>query len=78
MSTAYQKKWPLYLSTKNTILKVYDGRYLLMYLFHPYIILFKVIFVGWRENLCCSWEIIGKLITQLLVVNIYLFIFFFP
>lgn len=22
-----QKKWPLYLSTKNTILKQYDGRY---------------------------------------------------
>ncbi|KAH9676878.1 peroxisomal NADP dependent isocitrate dehydrogenase [Citrus sinensis] len=27
MNTAYQKKWPLYLSTKNTILKNYDGRY---------------------------------------------------
>ncbi|KAL6542574.1 hypothetical protein OROMI_024176 [Orobanche minor] len=26
MNTAYQKKWPLYLSTKNTILKRYDGR----------------------------------------------------
>ncbi|KAM5570659.1 hypothetical protein ABKV19_011347 [Rosa sericea] len=26
MNTAYQKKWPLYLSTKNTILKKYDGR----------------------------------------------------
>jgi len=24
---ALQKKWPLYLSTKNTILKVYDGRF---------------------------------------------------
>jgi len=24
---AYQKKWPLYLSTKNTILKKYDGRF---------------------------------------------------
>ena len=24
---AYQKKWPLYLSTKNTILKAYDGRF---------------------------------------------------
>jgi isocitrate dehydrogenase len=23
---ALQKKWPLYLSTKNTILKAYDGR----------------------------------------------------
>lgn len=22
-----QKKWPLYLSTKNTILKAYDGRF---------------------------------------------------
>ncbi|KAM7250562.1 hypothetical protein ACFE04_022445 [Oxalis oulophora] len=27
MNTAYQKKWPLYLSTKNTILKQYDGRF---------------------------------------------------
>lgn len=24
---ALQKKWPLYMSTKNTILKKYDGRY---------------------------------------------------
>lgn len=24
---ALQKKWPLYLSTKNTILKQYDGRF---------------------------------------------------
>ncbi|XP_020571043.1 cytosolic isocitrate dehydrogenase [NADP]-like [Phalaenopsis equestris] len=27
MNVAYQKKWPLYLSTKNTILKKYDGRF---------------------------------------------------
>lgn len=27
MSMAFQKKWPLYLSTKNTILKKYDGRF---------------------------------------------------
>ncbi|THU60664.1 hypothetical protein C4D60_Mb07t15170 [Musa balbisiana] len=27
MNTAYQKRWPLYLSTKNTILKKYDGRF---------------------------------------------------
>lgn len=27
MNTAYQKQWPLYLSTKNTILKKYDGRF---------------------------------------------------
>lgn len=26
MNMAFQKKWPLYLSTKNTILKKYDGR----------------------------------------------------
>lgn len=26
MSRAFAKKWPLYLSTKNTILKKYDGR----------------------------------------------------
>lgn len=25
---ALQKKWPLYMSTKNTILKKYDGRFL--------------------------------------------------
>jgi isocitrate dehydrogenase len=25
---ALDKKWPLYLSTKNTILKAYDGRFL--------------------------------------------------
>ncbi|XP_078431861.1 isocitrate dehydrogenase [NADP]-like [Wolffia australiana] len=27
MSMAYSKRWPLYLSTKNTILKKYDGRF---------------------------------------------------
>ncbi|XXG67559.1 hypothetical protein AAC387_Pa06g0880 [Persea americana] len=27
MNAAYQKKWPFYLSTKNTILKKYDGRF---------------------------------------------------
>ncbi|GJP40057.1 hypothetical protein CLOM_g24347 [Closterium sp. NIES-68] len=27
MALAYEKKWPLYLSTKNTILKKYDGRF---------------------------------------------------
>ncbi len=27
MNKALQKKWPLYLSTKNTILKAYDGRF---------------------------------------------------
>lgn len=27
MAVALEKKWPLYLSTKNTILKKYDGRY---------------------------------------------------
>ncbi len=27
MNRAVQKKWPLYLSTKNTILKAYDGRF---------------------------------------------------
>ncbi|KAG9449852.1 hypothetical protein H6P81_009817 [Aristolochia fimbriata] len=27
MAMAYGKKWPLYLSTKNTILKKYDGRF---------------------------------------------------
>jgi isocitrate dehydrogenase len=30
LAMAYQKKWPLYLSTKNTILKKYDGRYVLL------------------------------------------------
>lgn len=28
MNTAYEKRWPLYLSTKNTILKKYDGRFM--------------------------------------------------
>jgi len=32
MTTAYEKKWPLYLSTKNTILKKYDGRCLHLYM----------------------------------------------
>ena len=27
MEYALEKKWPLYLSTKNTILKKYDGRF---------------------------------------------------
>ncbi|CAN1123015.1 Isocitrate dehydrogenase [NADP] [Linum perenne] len=27
MNVAFEKKWPLYLSTKNTILKKYDGRF---------------------------------------------------
>ncbi|XP_035543557.1 cytosolic isocitrate dehydrogenase [NADP]-like [Juglans regia] len=27
MNTAYEKKWPLYLSTKNTIMKKYDERF---------------------------------------------------
>ena len=27
MNQAISKKWPLYLSTKNTILKAYDGRF---------------------------------------------------
>ncbi|GAA0187043.1 dehydrogenase [Lithospermum erythrorhizon] len=27
LNMAYQKRWPLYLSTKNTILKQYDGRF---------------------------------------------------
>jgi isocitrate dehydrogenase len=33
MAMALSKKWPLYLSTKNTILKKYDGRYLGLPLF---------------------------------------------
>jgi isocitrate dehydrogenase len=28
MAMALEKRWPLYLSTKNTILKKYDGRYI--------------------------------------------------
>ena len=31
MSMALAKRWPLYLSTKNTILKKYDGRYCFYY-----------------------------------------------
>jgi isocitrate dehydrogenase len=31
MNYALQRKWPLYLSTKNTILKVYDGRFMVLF-----------------------------------------------
>jgi isocitrate dehydrogenase len=34
MNIAHEKKWPLYLSTKNTILKKYDGRYTLIFDVH--------------------------------------------
>lgn len=44
MTTAYEKKWPLYLSTKNTILKKYDGRYL-----HRYM---RLLFVTCRIDNC--------------------------
>jgi isocitrate dehydrogenase len=40
MAVALEKKWPLYLSTKNTILKKYDGRYAIYYLFLIYSIYF--------------------------------------
>jgi len=46
MTTAYEKKWPLYLSTKNTILKKYDGRYL-----HSYMILLFVDSFGLLDKL---------------------------
>lgn len=45
MTTAYEKKWPLYLSTKNTILKKYDGRCL-----HLYMLLLSV--AGLIDNCC--------------------------
>jgi len=32
MAMALTKKWPLYLSTKNTILKKYDGRFAFIFL----------------------------------------------
>jgi isocitrate dehydrogenase len=32
MAMALTKKWPLYLSTKNTILKKYDGRFVFIFL----------------------------------------------
>lgn len=31
MAMALAKKWPLYLSTKNTILKKYDGRFVYVF-----------------------------------------------
>lgn len=34
MNIALEKKWPLYLSTKNTILKKYDGRYAGIFVVH--------------------------------------------
>ena len=51
MNTAYEKKWPLYLSTKNTILKKYDGRYealfslLLATFFFIYLFIFLCYFI---------------------------------
>ena len=33
MSMAYSKRWPLYLSTKNTILKKYDGRFSIIHFY---------------------------------------------
>jgi isocitrate dehydrogenase len=41
LQLALQKKWPLYLSTKNTVLKKYDGR-------------FKDIFQEIYERLVCE------------------------
>ena len=60
MNTAYEKKWPLYLSTKNTILKKYDGRYVkvrfryffyhIYFLLYPYPYLMLVAFVLYYED----------------------------
>jgi len=49
MTTAYEKKWPLYLSTKNTILKKYDGRCL-----HLYMLLLSVacLIDNWSYYIC--------------------------
>lgn len=49
MTTAYEKKWPLYLSTKNTILKKYDGRCL-----HLYMLLLSVacLIENWSYYVC--------------------------
>ena len=54
MSTAYEKKWPLYLSTKNTILKKYDGRYANYYdylenLCYIYLISCLIISIYWLK-----------------------------
>ncbi|WRX29690.1 Isopropylmalate dehydrogenase-like domain - like 8 [Theobroma cacao] len=61
MNTAYQKKWPLYLSTKNTILKKYDGR-------------FKDIFqevyeTRWKSKFETEGMSIGLLMTWLLMLK---------
>lgn len=58
MATALEKKWPLYLSTKNTILKKYDGRYPIYFLFLIYLFIFGnhcyidpclIIFIYWLK-----------------------------
>ena len=38
MAVALEKKWPLYLSTKNTILKKYDGRCAICYQYLIYLL----------------------------------------
>lgn len=43
MNTAYEKKWPLYLSTKNTILKKYDGRCVLQL----FLVSWLLLFINW-------------------------------
>jgi len=44
MNIALEKKWPLYLSTKNTILKKYDGRYAAIFVAHSlYFLIIQVI-----------------------------------
>lgn len=44
MNIALEKKWPLYLSTKNTILKKYDGRYAGIFVVHSlYFVIIQLI-----------------------------------
>lgn len=45
---ALQKKWPLYLSTKNTILKKYDGRFKDVFqdVFEKYVRVLKYVFLS--------------------------------
>lgn len=47
MATALEKKWPLYLSTKNTILKKYDGRYAIYFLISYLFICFHHTLLYW-------------------------------
>lgn len=51
MNIAYQKRWPLYLSTKNTILKKYDGRYAGIFAVHSILLYISFLFNSNRDTI---------------------------